>query len=143
MSKPRLSLSKPHISMTHHWLRNIIQGEARGAQAAIPLPVLAERMSISTRKVQQLKADWLEHGVVICSSCGANNGLFWPTDAAEIEPYARNMEARRDAVSAALGIVYAKIEALRPVVKRTPPLRHYNKGAQVTAQMTMAEELSA
>lgn len=131
-------MTKPRLTMTHHWLRNIIEDEARGADAAIPLPVLAQRMAISTRKVQQLKSDWLEHGVVICSSCGANNGLFWPTDASEIEPFARNMEARRDAVSAALGIVYAKIESLRPVVKRTPPLRHYNKGAQVTAQERLA-----
>jgi len=125
----------PPLSAEHHYLYDWVCRNAPGKANAVPLEQVAAACGLSERKVQTLKRELLENGLVICSSCDKSaHGLYAPTDAAEVAPFARQLEHRVAATSTSLQTLYRMHPALRPVVLRTPPLRHENEGEQVTAQ---------
>jgi hypothetical protein len=58
----------------------------RGRSNAISMPALAEACGISTRELQSIKKHLVEdHGVLIVSSCGKNNGYYYPENAEEFD----------------------------------------------------------
>lgn len=129
--------TKRELSLTHYQYRDYVQAHCHGADNAQTAEAIALETGISPRKQQQLKADLLERGVVICTSCAEPMGTYWPADDAERAPYVRQLERRVSACAAALGIIYRNCPALRPVVLHSPPRQHRNRGAQVTAQQTL------
>jgi hypothetical protein len=125
----------PPLSAEHHYLYDWVCRNAPGKANAVPLVEVADATGIPQRRVQTMKAELLENGLVLCSSCSKMRpGIYAPTDASEVAPYARQLEHRIMACSHSLQTLYRMHPALRPVVLRTPPLRHENEGANVTAQ---------
>lgn len=136
MTKP-----KP-LSLTHWQLANYIEAHAQGKQAAIPLPDVAAALKIDKRKVQDLRAELLEvAGVVICSSTGKPNGLYWPTSVAEVQPFHAQLMNREDGCRRPRLALERKYPALKPTRLRTPPLAIRPSGEAVTAQQQLFEQV--
>lgn len=111
------------LSLTHWHLASYIEANARGKHAAITLPEVASALKLTTRKVQELKAELLEvAGVVICSSCGNPPGLYWPMSAEEVQPYHAQQANREKASRKAKQAIERKYPQLRQTHLRTPPL---------------------
>ena len=131
----------PPLTEDHQRLFDWVAAHAPGKANAVPLVEVADATGIPQRRVQTMKRDLLENGLVLCSSCSKMRpGLYAPTDASEVAPYARQLEHRIMACSHSLQTLYRMHPSLRPVVLRTPPLRHENEGAQITAQTCLKLE---
>ena len=137
MSKP-----KP-LSLTHWQYRNYLEAHCYGQANAQTAQRITQETGINSRKQQELKSDWLERGVMICTSCSEQPmGTYIPANDAEKLIFIRTTQARYDALGSVLSVFYRNCPALRPTRLRTPPLAIRPSGEAVTAQMKM-EELSA
>lgn len=125
------------LSLTHYQLRDFIMSHCAGRAAAMTAERIALATGISTRQQQKIISDLRDRGVIICSACSSPMGYYWPSTLAEQEPFVRQLEKRVAAGAAALAIIYRQTPAHRPERKLRPPMRHHNRGEQVTAQMIL------